>query len=202
MTLCGSCWAHFQQAFDQISLQPEIRRLSFFTVFLEMCDLCMSVPFSSGIATITGHGIQVARSHLRSKVTPNQSRAAEAAQPSSDFGGAAESSPAKPISAGPAQPAQPSRAMISRFPLSALELSGEPTYRYMYTCTCTCCPYFIHCCTCIYTCWLHLLAEGADHLPHSQSMAATHFFWAEQGLRKHKSTPIGENWPSLEGAHH
>ena len=69
------------------------------------------------------------RSHSRPKVTPKPSRAAEAAQPSSDFGGTAEPSPAEPISkpsrpspAGPAPPFRP----------SALELSGEPTYRYLY----------------------------------------------------------------------
>ena len=69
------------------------------------------------------------RSHFPPKVTPKPSRAAEAAQPSSDFGGTAEPSPAEPISAEPAQPTQLSR-IESR--LSVLELSGEPTYRYVY----------------------------------------------------------------------
>ena len=46
---------------------------------------------------------------LATKSHAESVRAAEAAQPSSDFGGAAESSPAEPISAGPAQPTQLSR---------------------------------------------------------------------------------------------
>ena len=66
------------------------------------------------------------RSHLRPKVTPNPSRAAKPAQPSSDFGGAAEPSPAEPISAGPAQPTQLSKVGICP---SGPEPSGEPTYR-------------------------------------------------------------------------
>ena len=57
------------------------------------------------------------RGHLRPKVEPKPFRAAEAAQPSSDFGGAAEPSPAEPISAGPAHPTR----------ASALDWSGEPT---------------------------------------------------------------------------
>ena len=132
----GSIWQHFEARWGLLgtpltSLGTILAstwgpQALFLTVLSEPCDLCISMPLSRGIAIIADPCIQVGatcdqKSHL------NGSRTAEAAQPSSDFEGTAEPSPAEPISKpsrpSPAGPAQQSRAP----PFPPLDLSGEPT---------------------------------------------------------------------------
>ena len=109
-TLCGACWAHFQPAFDQILLQLELRNTpqgQFVTVFSEMCDLCISMPLSSGVAIIAGPGIQVGatcnqKSHRIRLAQPNQLSRAVISQ--------AQPNQAQPNRFQLAQPSRPSSA--------------------------------------------------------------------------------------------
>ena len=95
-----------------------------------MCDLCISMPFSSGIAIIAGPGIQVGatcdqKSHRKRLAQPKQpSRAMiSEAQPISKPSRAA-------FEAQPAQPSRPSSAGGGSG-VSTSNWSGEPTYRYI-----------------------------------------------------------------------
>ena len=129
MTLCGSCWAHFQPAFDKISFQPELRRLNFHSFFYRKCVSCVFRCHSRAESLLlqvpASKSEQVAtKSHPE---TVSRSRSSPAEQ---YFEGSRFRSPAQPLSKpsrpSPADPAQPEGLRG----LSGLELSGEPTSRY------------------------------------------------------------------------
>ena len=85
------------------------------------------MPLSSGIAIIAGPGIQVGATCDQKS---NQNLFAQPKQPSRAVISEAQPNQAQPNRFQPAQPSRPSSAKVGSWD-SALELSGELTYRYM-----------------------------------------------------------------------